>query len=277
MVRPFDVLHIGPQKTATTWMYRCFREHEKIALPETDELHFRDIHYHRGIAWLDQQFDDSVKTAIRIDMTSSYLRSPLAAQRARETNPNARIILCLRDPVERAFSHYWHEKKKNRFNYNFAECLENYDLYCSWIEPGLYATHVQRWTEAFGSEAILMQEFDKLRKDPRGFLAEALAFVGLDQPFEPSVIDRKINVASPRRNQWLQAPRRAIRASRVAPMAGKALQMVRRLQAATGLGVERLSDVPPEVTAELRRIFEPEIRQLECILGQPLPSLRATG
>lgn len=274
MTRGFDALHIGPQKSATTWLYRCLSEHPGVSVAKTDEVHFLDIHFHRGLPWLTAQFEEDAGSRLRIDMTSSYLRSPLAPERAWAVNPDARVILCLRDPVERAFSHYWHEKKKLRFDYTFEECLENYDLFTSWVEPGLYALHASRWVQAFGRERVLMQDFAHLRRDPAAFLAEALDFLGLPLGSEPSVLNSKVNEARPPGRKRAKALRRAVERSPLGPLAVRMARALRRPQTATGRRMERLEDVDPAVIAALREIFEPDICALEELAGRALPQLR---
>ena len=116
-MKPVDIFHIGPQKTGTTWIYRCSREHPEIAVPPKDSIHYFDMFYPRGRGWYAEFFADAKPGQKLIDPTPSYIRSPLAAARIYEENPEAKIVLCLRHPIERAFSHYWHEKKRGRFNF----------------------------------------------------------------------------------------------------------------------------------------------------------------
>ena len=77
-----------------------------------------------------------------------------------EENRAAKIIVCLRNPVERAFSHFWHERKKKKYNFDFSEVLRTYDLFSSLLEPGFYAEHIERFLGYFPREQILCQLFD---------------------------------------------------------------------------------------------------------------------
>ena len=107
-------------------------------------------------------------------------------------------MTCIRHPIERAFSHYWHEKKKLRFNFKFEEALENFDLYTNWIEPGFYTLHLKRFFKYFSKNHILIQFFDKLQDDPKIYLQELLHFIGINTNFQPSVLYEKVNAAVPR-------------------------------------------------------------------------------
>ncbi|HBR93385.1 MAG TPA: hypothetical protein DEA90_04390, partial [Opitutae bacterium] len=197
-----QVVHVGPQKTATTWLHVALTEHPEICTCERDAIHFFDMHTSHGVDWYHRQFPTSAK-GIPFDSTPSYGRSPLAPNRIAQYNPKAKILITARDPVERAFSHYWHEKKKLRFNYTFDEALKNYDLFANWIEPGLYAHTAERFLEYFPREQVHIAFFDDLRSDPQHFLKEILEFIGVDSKFQPEVLERKINAAG------ISAPRTA--------------------------------------------------------------------
>ena len=123
-MRSVDVFHIGPQKAATTWVYRCLEEHLSIACPPTGSIHYYDIFYARGQDWYAQFFEEARPDQLLIDPTYTYIRSPWAPRRIVKDSPNAKIIFCLRNPIERAFSHYWHEKKKGKIAFDFEEGLE---------------------------------------------------------------------------------------------------------------------------------------------------------
>ncbi len=275
-----DVFHVGPQKAARTWAYQCLREHPEIGCPPRDSIHYFDMLYHRGRDWYVSHFDGVSPTLIWVDPTYSYLRSPLVPARIAEENPEAKIIVCLRHPVERAFSHYWHEKRKDRFNYTFGEVLENYDLYASWIEPGFYATHLERFLSRFRRDQLLCQLYDDLERDPQRFYRDMLAFIGVeDVGFEPRRLHERINPARPWRSYGRERVGRA--ADRILRTTGLAapVRAVKRALAGRGergadRAVERLDDQAQALIAELHELFAPEIERLERLLGLDLAHWR---
>jgi hypothetical protein len=268
-----ELFHIGPQKSGTTWIYECLAAHPGIAVPPRDSIHYFDMHFARGPSWYDRHFASAQPGRRRFDPTPSYLRSPWVPRRVAAYNPEARIALCLRHPIDRAFSHYWHEKKKGRLRYDFAEVLRNYDLYASWLETGFYAEHVERWLAHFPREQILVQRFELLGADPREFLRELLAFFGMDEAFEPPVIDRKVNVAGPRHTPFhlgLYAVQRALDAAGLA----SAARFLRESEHLSGRA-EHVRGVPETLRAELLELCEPEIARLERLLDLDLASWRS--
>ena len=104
----------GFQNCATTWLHRCLEEHPQIFVPNVDMVHYYDMNYHRGRDWYEKFYQSYNQEQMRGDTTVSYARSELAIKRIAKTNSNAKIILSLRNPITRAFSHYWHEKKKGK-------------------------------------------------------------------------------------------------------------------------------------------------------------------
>ncbi len=122
-----------------------------------------------------------------------------------------------------------------------------------------------------------MQDFDRLRQDPAGFLAEALAFLDLPDGPRPAVLHEKINAARPRGRKRGKALRRAVLRSPLGPLAGRAADLLRRARTASGRGMERLEDVDPHVVTALRNVFEPDIRELEEMAGRKLPALRGAA
>lgn len=254
--------HVGPQKTATTWLYECLLEHPEIGCAISDSVHYFDIFHHRGSEWYASQFRPSASNQQLIDFTPSYIRSPWAPRRIADYNPEGRILLCLRNPIDRAFSHYWHEKKKDRYNFGFDEVLNNYDLFSSWIEPGLYAEHIERFLGFFDRDRILVQDFFLLRRDPHAFFSQALRFMGVDASFVPGVLETRINAAGTKK--WSRSPNM----QRIRYWLNRA--GINRLWPSFDQRVsgqrEYLHGVPEAVRLSLQKVCEPEIVRLERLL-----------
>lgn len=278
-MQPVGVFHIGPQKTGTSWVYRCLREHPEIGAPTTDAIHYFDMLYFRGRDWYASYFPALQGHQIAFDPTPTYIRSQLAPSRIRSENSDAKIIVCLRNPIERAFSHYWHEKKKNKIRFDFSDVLRNYDMFNSWVEPGFYAQHMSNYLAHFSRSQIFCQRFEHLVESPADFLRDIYSFLDIDPNFIPSPISQKVNAAGPR-GRWLG---RTVRRARLATGNGRARRTSRRSFSPivwsaerTGTGLTRIESylrreydrgVPKSVKEELLKIFEPEIEKTESLLN----------
>ncbi len=275
-MRPVDLFHIGPQKAATTWVYRCLAEHPQVAAPERDTIHYFDMFYARGRDWYAAHFPEAGPEQKLFDPTYTYIRSPWAPERIARENPQARIVLCLRNPIERAFSHYWHEKKKGVIRYPFEEVLRNYDLFASWVEPGFYARHLGRYLEHFPREQLLCQRFERLEADPAGFLAELLDFAGLSRDFTPSLLHERAAPAGAEQ-RWLRPGTYLFRSQRLLRRLGvsaDAIDWARRNVPGMQWRAEYDAGVPAALHARLLEICEPEIAALESLLGEDLHGWR---
>ena len=107
-----DFVVIGAQKAGTTSLYRMLRKHPQVHMPRTKELHYFDFHYERGPEWYAAQFRPGRWERRRGEATPNYMWGPLARQRLIADLPSARIIAILRNPVDRAYSHYWHDRRR---------------------------------------------------------------------------------------------------------------------------------------------------------------------
>ncbi|MBV0923118.1 sulfotransferase domain-containing protein [Halomicroarcula limicola] len=191
-----DFVIVGPQKCATTWMYEGLAEHPEVYVPDTDSVHYFDMGYHRGTEWYRQHFPaDPDEYAVIGEETPSYIRSEVTPERIAELNPDAKLLFSLRNPVDRAFSHYWHEKSKGKISFEFEELFENYDLYENWIRPGMYVDHIERFEEHFDSDQLKLLYFDDLVADDESFIESVYDFVGADPTFRPSILDERVNDA----------------------------------------------------------------------------------
>jgi len=191
-----DFVIVGPQKCATTWMYEGLAEHPDVYVPDTDSVHYFDMGYHRGTEWYREHFPENPEPYSVIgEETPSYIRSEEVPERLAALNPDAKVIFSLRNPVDRAFSHYWHEKSKGKLSFEFEEVFENYDLYENWVRPGMYVDHIERFEDAFDPEQIKLMYFDDLVDDDEAFIREVYDFVGVDSSFTPTIIDEKVNDA----------------------------------------------------------------------------------
>ncbi|MEZ5334867.1 MAG: sulfotransferase [Methanolobus sp.] len=261
-MKPVEIFHIGPQKSGTTWVYKCLKEHPEIATPPKDSIHYFDMYYSKNRDWYMQHFSDAGSEQKLFDPTPSYIRSPLAPKRIYKENPDAKIILCMRHPIERAFSHYWHEKKKEKYNFEFNEVLSNYDLFSSWIEPGFYAEHIEKYLNFFPHKQILCQKFDYLNENPRGFLKELLDFIGVESNFEPTVLNKKVNAAGIKKGDKNKA-RIGMLINKISPLNNKQSGFSAKLSGKE----EYLQGVPEELYKELLEICIPEIERLEELLN----------
>ncbi|MBA4318316.1 MAG: heparan sulfate glucosamine 3-O-sulfotransferase, partial [Flavobacterium sp.] len=106
-----NFLIIGAARCATTWISENLSQHPDIFIPPLKELHFFDTHYEKGIAYYESYFDNRSEKAVG-EATPAYLYFPNISSLIQQHLPNVKLIASIRNPVDRAFSHYLYLKAK---------------------------------------------------------------------------------------------------------------------------------------------------------------------
>src|SRR6476646_8031988 len=118
------MLVAGVQKCGTGTIRTALGLHPQIMMTRIKELHFFDRRFDRGVDWYEDQFDPGPQHKHFGEATPDYIYDPAARQRMAETLPEAKFIVMLRDPVERAYSQYWLIKRKGWEDKTFEEALD---------------------------------------------------------------------------------------------------------------------------------------------------------
>lgn len=106
-----DFLGIGTQKGGTTSLQKALERHPNVFLPGSKELHYFSLHSSRGVTWYSAQFAAATADQLCGEITPYYLFHPEAPRRIHALVPEVRLIVLLRDPVERALSQYFHARR----------------------------------------------------------------------------------------------------------------------------------------------------------------------
>lgn len=196
----------GAQKSGTTSLYALLKQHPNILPPQLKEPFFfgNDDRFERGLSSYLPNFPPAIaihraekKTGhacMSFDATTNYLDHPLAAQRIKQLVPEARVIILLRDPVERAFSHYKMAVRNGLESLSFAEALEKENAriqegenhvhnYCrqrlGYRTRGQYAELLPPWLETFDKEHLLVLCAEDFFADTENAFQTILRFLNL--------------------------------------------------------------------------------------------------
>jgi len=116
-------LGLGAQKGGTTTLQQLLDHHPGVFLPACKEVHYYSLHFGEGEAWYRAHFHAATAAQVCGDITPYYLFHPAAPVRIRAQLPQARLIVLLRDPVERAFSQFFHSRRLGLEPLELAEAL----------------------------------------------------------------------------------------------------------------------------------------------------------
>jgi Sulfotransferase domain len=198
-----SALVIGAQRSGTTSLFNYLVRHPDVLSPMGKEIHYFDFHYRSGLRYYRGRFPYSYRLrrgALTLDATPYYLIHPLAPERAARLLPGVKLIASLRNPVDRAFSHYQHEVRGGRESLSFAEAIDreaerlageeerlrNEPDYYSWnhhrysyTRRGLYLEQLRRWLQYFPRSQLLVLQSESLFRDPAAAMATVHRFLGL--------------------------------------------------------------------------------------------------
>jgi hypothetical protein len=275
---------IGGQKCGTTWMARLLGQHPDVFVPDRKELHFFDraVEGRRDMTWYRDQFADGESCRAVGECTPNYLGivdvPPYAISRAASLGiqfadhpeaashiasdvaghyPDARLVVMLRDPVERAISSYHHQIAMRRISPRtpFHAAAGRLGI----VSMGFFGYHLRSWLAHFAAEQILVVIGEEDLGDRAGATVAAVyRHLGVDDRFVPEGLDRRVGERASPAALFLRyyAPRTSRRLLRLVP------------------AVARLPLPTPEVTdadrRDLRVLYEPDVALLEEQLGRSL-------
>ncbi|MDQ1521009.1 MAG: hypothetical protein QOI55_2082 [Actinomycetota bacterium] len=229
MSRLPDFLIVGAPRSGTTALAQYLRGHDGVFIPVRKELNFFDRSEQSGrpLEWYGRQFDAARGDQLVGEATPTYLFTPEAPNRMAALIPEARLIALLRNPVDRAYSHYWLCRLLGVERRDFADAV--LDELGGRALPGLeylaygrYLEQIERTLEHFPRTSLLVQLFDDLKAVPDEFFETVCRHIGADPTFKPSIVGERINTAQRPRSvmlwrgleRWRNSKRRGFRVAR---------------------------------------------------------------
>jgi Sulfotransferase domain len=211
---------IGAQRSGTTSLFRALMAHPQVVRPAFHKgINFFDLNYRRGMAWYRGHFPVAPiaeTTTVRhggpvsFEASGYYMYHPFALERIAHHLPQVKLVVMLRDPVERAYSAYKHEYSRGYEWESFEKALELEDdrligeiermradvsyesfphRHHSYRHRGLYADQLQRAFELFPRDQVHVIDSEMFFGKPALEYQRLLAFLGL-RPFELTAFAR---------------------------------------------------------------------------------------
>lgn len=193
-----DYIGIGAMKAASGWIFKCLELHPEVGNSEwSKELHFftKSYNYEKGIEYYYSLFSQHPKGKLKGEFTPAYMASPQVAQLIYKHFPNVKLIVSLRNPIERAYSHYrYNVQERGRFRIykNFEETIKKDKTI---IERGFYYKQLKPYFDLFPRENILILFFKDIKNNPKKVVHELYKFLGLkNTSYIPLLINRRRSI-----------------------------------------------------------------------------------
>jgi hypothetical protein len=207
------VLILGGQKCGTSSLHYHLAEHPDVGEPDRKEVHYFDLNASRSPLWYRSHFPLRGRYAHTLDSSPYYLFHPAVPARARALLPDTKLIVLLRDPVRRSYSHYQHSCARGHETLDFQSAIEQEEhrlegadaqllsspaaqsfshQHHSYVSRGLYAPQLARWYDCFPREQILVLRSEDLFKDPPSVLRQVQEWLGLSVRLPSSLPPRNV-------------------------------------------------------------------------------------
>lgn len=203
MAIELDFVGVGTSRSGTTWLARVLREHPDLYLPPAKELHYfyDDEAYSPELEGLEAHFPAEKRGRLFGEYTPRYYLYHRALERIERAFPEVRILLSLRDPVERAFSQYRYFRfdKQKEYEPDFLRALEGH-FHEDYVTKSRYYRPVQALYDLFEDEQILILYFRDIRDNPEAVKRKVYNFLGVSTDVEITELTRRQNPSSSHRD-----------------------------------------------------------------------------
>jgi hypothetical protein len=289
-----DFFIVGAAKAGTTSLYTYLDDVPEVCMSLIKEPHFFSpnvdpesfFHTVRSKEEYLKMFKITPRHRTLGEASPSYLWDKDSPKLIHSTAPDAKIIMMLRDPISRAYSHYLHHVRIGWEKRNFHEAVrEDFqsDSRNVWKVPnlyvaqGFYADQVNRYFDLFDSFSIKVIIFEEFVKDTRSHVLDVMKFLGLKSE-PPQIVGEVINPFLVSRNEFsAELLNRLIKFSHAGKIRYKLTHIIPE-----GLIVKILSDLllkksdrKPSISFETRKflteLYAPQVKELETLLGRTLP------
>jgi Sulfotransferase family len=264
-----NFLYIGSSKSGSTWIFKLLSWHPDIYMYPGKHLGFFTRQFDKGWDWYLGNFKSGAGHKAVGEASHSYLLSQDACDRIHQYLPDAKLLVCLREPVERTFSQYLDGLKNGKLNGTLEEELKHN---ATLIDHSRYGTNLARYMEKFPREQIRIVSFDELVASPDKLAASIFEFLGVDVLEIPEALHRKVLPAGQPRVRSI-----AMAAKKLAKVTDRMGLVGLRGRAKTSPTVRNLlyrqfttesrPKMPPEIAAHLRELMTDEVQRLDAVAG----------
>lgn len=292
----------GAAKSGTTALYYLLSQHPEVCTPVVKEPNYfcnidnssDPVKPGRGpgddstvwtgtLSSYHQLYKPNKKHTVRLDASVSYLYSTTAASQIAAHDPESRIIIVIRNPVERTFSHYKHLLRDGRETVSFSEALDReqerigkgWEFSWHLTAMGRYHNQIQRYFDHFEPKQIRIFLFEDIKRDMSAVTHELTDFMGLG-PYDYDFEQQERNASGVARSwllsravNWILGYKATINKIIPPAITHRALQLFRTVNI-------RKSDleIPAELRGKLYALFETDIAQTEQLIGRNLDAWR---
>ena len=174
-MKKVEIIVIGAGKSGTSWLNNLMKSSSSFCFPDQKEIDYFSFKFSNGDNYYHSLFNDSNK--LWVDNSPSYFSDANVPLRIYKYNPLAKLILILRDPLERAYSHYKMLLINGQVNENINA---TYSSTSRIVKDSMYGSNISNYLTYFPSGQLLLLNFDDLQKYPEKITFQLENFLGIE-------------------------------------------------------------------------------------------------
>lgn len=288
MRETIDFIGIGAGRAGSTWLWENLQRHPQVFMPEDKELYYfnselpedvnaRNPNFGKPVSWYLAKFANARPEQICGEITPVYIWSKSAPAAIHAFNPGIKLLVTIREPVDRLFSDYLYRRQMGMIGpMTFKEFVEKYEFMVEWSYFGQF---LSTFFSLFPREQICVVRFEDIKKRPVEVIDRVVEFLGIDR-LELPVGKENVNPSGvpvyPLYSRLFRQVRLFARRSGMEPL----VEWFRQTPVGLKLKSTALSSRPyehrptldPDVAQRLRGLFHDDIGRIEALTGLDLAS-----
>ncbi|MFO7888725.1 MAG: sulfotransferase [bacterium] len=194
MDKKVNLFIVGVNKAGTTWLYHLLKNHPDVQFSSQKELNYFDTQYPAGLKDYHSCFDFSLEKKYFAEGTPSYVRSDKTAVKIKEYNPEAKIIIMLRDPIKRLLSQFYFRKQIGKIpeKLTLEQAITGKDDII--VSDSHYENFVPLWIKNYRKDTIKIISMEEALDNKKKFWHEIQKFLGIQEVPMPEIINTAKNV-----------------------------------------------------------------------------------
>lgn len=286
---------VGAPKSGTTWLAKMLGAHPQLFVPEKKEINFFNNYqtfyledpdyvrkYDGDVGSYLKYFEDAEKGQLTGEFSVFYLYDKEVPKLLQKHFPEVKIIILVRNPIQRFYSNYLFAKAQGYTNMpDVEEVIEHEGTF---IQEGMYMRHIENYLRHFPREQLFIGLFDDIKNKPEELLREVYRFLEVDDSFVPDGLEDTVNSGKQIDNPVVRAFN-AFRDFVLQFSLGRKLYEIPFLRTytyKTRLYISKLtffkkdfkptatSEIPDSIREKLTEIYTPSIKELEKFLNRDL-------
>jgi hypothetical protein len=220
-----DFIIVGAMKAGTTSLHYILNHHNNVFIPRREiyffdlddvqqhpdffmdargEWTFHDYEHHCKdyLDWYSSFFRNAAEGQVVGEDSTTYVASSKAPRRIARLLPNVKLIFMLRDPVSRAYSHYWHLVNSGRATYDFEDTLRHAPG--TILQRGYYKQQIEQFRQYFREDQLKFIMFEEFIKNIQAMVDDVCVFLGLSGTVDTGAIDTHRNIGTAPRSLRLK-------------------------------------------------------------------------